>query len=627
MIMKRILLFAIALGFAISSFAQQRAVATQELRNIALPMKKAISETMNFSHETLPQSDVWPPVEDAVIYTRYDLQSNTSCQNRMHVFPDGTIGVVCTYGEAETQFPERGSGYNYYDGSSWGDLPEERVEPVRTGWPSYAPYGENGEIIVTHIGTEDGLQFSYRNEKGTGDWQYFTFAGPAEAAELLWPRMVTGGVDNSVIHLISLTAPAANGGPSGGYQGMDGALLYSRSSDGGATWDPQNYLDPQINSDYFLAISGDTYEISARGDVVAFLIGDAWTDFVMMKSEDAGVTWNKTTIWPNTYPLWTTGTVTDTFYCADGGAALSIDQTGKVHVAFSINRAISEDGTSQSWYPYVDGLAYWNEDRPTFSSDKDALSPYGDEGTELVEDYSLIGWAQDVNENGVWDVIGGTDALGLYYVGASSHPQIVVDDNNYVYVVYSSLTETYDNGVQNFRHLWARVSPNGGEWWGSFEHLTSDLIHIFDECVFPSMSQYTDDNIYIAYQVDQEPGLAVRGDEDPYGDNYINVMKVSKEDLEVGIHESGLSADFEVAQNSPNPFSGSTTISVNVKKAADLSLEVTNMMGQVVYTYDAGHVGAGVTKINVDGSELSKGVYFYTVKAGKQAITNKMIVE
>lgn len=628
MIMKRILLFTIALGFAISTFAQQRAVATKELRNKAVPMEKAITESNFTNQQALPQADFWPPEEDDVIWTRYDLQSNSSsCQSRIHVYEDGTIGVVATYAVEDGAFGDRGTGYNYYDGSEWGEFPTERIETDRTGWPSYAAFGENGEIAASHYSGQSAplpgaIAFSWRDEKGTGDWQHFDFFGPADHEDLLWPRMTTGGVDNSVIHLIALTKPVANGGTV--YEGMDGALLYSRSTDGGVTWDPENYLDPEMNIDYYLGISGDTYEIASRGDVVAYVAGDAWSDLVMMKSEDAGLTWTKTVIWTNPYPLWTTGTVTDTFYCADGAQSVAIDQTGKAHVAFGVNRALSVDGTAQSWFPYVDGLAYWNEDRPTFSDDINALNPYGEAGTELVDDYSLVGWAQDLDNNGVWDVLG---ECGLYYVGASSMPQIHVDDNNYVYIVYASITESYNNGAQDFRHLWARVSPNGGEWWGSFEHLTSDLVHIFDECVFPSISEYSDDNIYIAYQVDQEPGLHVRGDEDPPTDNYIKVMTVSKEDIEVGVKESGLEIGFEVAQNTPNPFTGSTTVAVNVKKATDLTLEVTNMMGQVVYTYDAGHVGAGLTRINIDGNELSKGVYFYTVKAGKQAVTNKMIVE
>jgi hypothetical protein len=58
--------------------------------------------------------------------------------------------------------------------------------------------------------------------------------------------MATGGVDNSVIHMIPLTRPTGNGGNI--YEGMDGAVLYCRSSDGGATWDPENLLLDDINS-------------------------------------------------------------------------------------------------------------------------------------------------------------------------------------------------------------------------------------------------------------------------------------------------------------------------------------------------------------------------------------------
>ncbi len=35
--------------------------------------------------------------------------------------------------------------------------------------------------------------------------------------------------------------PVANGGIV--YQGLDGALLYSKSVDGGATWNPEHLLD------------------------------------------------------------------------------------------------------------------------------------------------------------------------------------------------------------------------------------------------------------------------------------------------------------------------------------------------------------------------------------------------
>ncbi|MEZ5197857.1 MAG: hypothetical protein R2764_16165 [Bacteroidales bacterium] len=52
-------------------------------------------------------------------------------------------------------------------------------------------------------------------------------------------------------------------------------------------------------------------------------------------------------------------------------------------------------------------------------------------------------------------------------------------ESNQLYV-FSSVTETYDNGSLNYRHLWARASTDGGglSWGGDFD-LSSELIHIF----------------------------------------------------------------------------------------------------------------------------------------------------
>jgi hypothetical protein len=327
-------------------------------------------------------------------------------------------------------------------------------------------------------------------------------------------------------------------------------------------------------------------------------------------------------IWEHPYPFWATGTVTDTFYCVDGAHHLAFDSENVVHVVFGINRAYS-DGTNSYWFPLVDGLGYWNENRPTFSNGMDALNPYGDPGTELVDDYSLIGWSQDINNNGTWDILGD---VGLYYLSPSSMPQITITEDDEIYVVFSSVTETYNNGTQDYRHLWARYSPNG-DFWGPFRHLTSDLIHIFDECVFPSVASYTDDYLYLIYQTDIEPGLAVRGDLDPYGDNLIRFMKVDISDIFVSDESQKAVNDYDVLQNFPNPATGLTTIKVNIRKDTQLTVELLNTIGQKVMTVDAGNVKPGMNSIVLDVSALSPGMYFYKIKTGDTEITKKMMVE
>ncbi|MEZ5083464.1 MAG: hypothetical protein R2750_08450 [Bacteroidales bacterium] len=55
-----------------------------------------------------------------LVPTRYDLQTNTSTQNRIHMFDDGTIGAIWTMGYALIQFYDlRGTGYSYFDSNAW----------------------------------------------------------------------------------------------------------------------------------------------------------------------------------------------------------------------------------------------------------------------------------------------------------------------------------------------------------------------------------------------------------------------------------------------------------------------------------------------------------------------------
>lgn len=94
----------------------------------------------------------------------------------------------------------------------------------------------------------------------------------------------------------------------------------------------------------------------------------------------------------------------------------------------------------------------------------------------------------------------------------------------------------------------------------------------------------------------------------------------------VGLSEMNVSTGIEVAQNSPNPFSTFTTININSTTVADVMVEVSNLMGQSVYTINAGTIN-GSMKVNLPAADLQAGVYFYTVTVGNESVTKKMIVE
>ncbi len=186
--------------------------------------------------ELLSQNqNVLPAQVNALGQTKYDLQSVGSLSPRVLAWEDGTMSAVWMMGFEEPAafaFPDRGTGYNYFDGEAWDPMPEARIESQRTGWSSIAKWGPEGEVIVSHHGGDRTLVISRRPVKGTGDWQEQTLEGP-ENHGYLYPKIATSGAGNEYLHVFAYVPGSGNGGTS--YLDQDGALLYNRSTDGGQT--------------------------------------------------------------------------------------------------------------------------------------------------------------------------------------------------------------------------------------------------------------------------------------------------------------------------------------------------------------------------------------------------------
>ncbi|RLD31354.1 MAG: hypothetical protein DRI83_12555, partial [Bacteroidetes bacterium] len=113
-----------------------------------------------------------------------------------------------------------------------------------------------------------------------------------------------------------------------------------------------------------------------------------------------------------------------------------------------------------------------------------------------------------------------------------------------------------------------------------------------------------------------------------YEENRQYYAMLPKPDLiPVGIEEriNGTEA-IVVSQNFPNPVSTFTTFRVELEQAVELSMELSNITGQVVMTQNKGFVNAGLHEFRIDVSELGAGTYFYTVNAGDSKVTKRMLV-
>jgi len=89
-----------------------------------------------------------------------------------------------------------------------------------------------------------------------------------------------------------------------------------------------------------------------------------------------------------------------------------------------------------------------------------------------------------------------------------------------------------------------------------------------------------------------------------------------------------------LAQNSPNPFNPSTTISYTVAPLESLvpvRLEVFNIRGQLIRTLvnevvEPGEYSFFWQGLDDHGKALSSGVYFYRLRAGNFVATRKMVI-
>ncbi|MCE5251632.1 T9SS type A sorting domain-containing protein [bacterium] len=85
-------------------------------------------------------------------------------------------------------------------------------------------------------------------------------------------------------------------------------------------------------------------------------------------------------------------------------------------------------------------------------------------------------------------------------------------------------------------------------------------------------------------------------------------------------------AGFSVAQNTPNPFNPSTTISFTIPETGNVKIDVYNAAGQKVDTITQGYMTAGSHSVVWNASDFSAGVYFGTVTYGNLSQTVKMIL-
>ena len=90
--------------------------------------------------------------------------------------------------------------------------------------------------------------------------------------------------------------------------------------------------------------------------------------------------------------------------------------------------------------------------------------------------------------------------------------------------------------------------------------------------------------------------------------------------------ENKLETNYILNQNYPNPFNPSTTISYILAETTQVSLKVYDVLGKEVTTLVDEEKVSGQYEVNFTDTNLSSGIYYYTLKTDGNVLTRKMLL-
>lgn len=193
-------------------------------------------------------------------------------------------------------------------------------------------------------------------------------------------------------------------------------------------------------------------------------------------------------------------------------------------------------------------------------------------------------------------------------------------------------------------------TSNNGETWN--EYTIESRGQLYDIAVSPldpnkacAVGQYIDDPIY------GDRALIMRtingGEtwtEEPWGvngDKLYGVDATSRDFFIVGrngvilrtLHTVGISlinlevpSGYVLSQNYPNPFNPSTKINFSIPKSGKVKLSVCNIMGKELYVLLNQSMAAGNYTADFDATNMTSGVYFYTLRSENFQKTKRMVL-
>lgn len=194
---------------------------------------------------------------------------------------------------------------------------------------------------------------------------------------------------------------------------------------------------------------------------------------------------------------------------------------------------------------------------------------------------------------------------------------VITEDN----LVYTQSGNSYCTGGSNYVHKWVVRNMvnnatgdnlNTGGTWTSGQIINKTFSTVLG-------TGWIEGNCKLR--------IFVYKDGTPLNSNAEIQQAIETSVLLTGVNEPTVTpVKFELNQNYPNPFNPVTNIKFGIPKNGYASLRIYDVTGKLVDTYLDGYVNAGYYNAEINGANLSSGVYFYTLTANGLTDTKKMIL-
>ena len=512
---------------------------------------------------------VLPPIPyslgpgDSIGFTVYDYGTNGStCENLIN-YRDGVFSSARMASELVdgAVWADRGSWYTCSTDGGVTWAPRTKMETTRHGWASMAQIADANGTEV--VASHVAFEVNVDADRCLNTWIPYT---PSTTA--IWPRIDVGS--GFTFHLVHADANPPT------------AVWYSRSTDAGTTWE----LDRPIFTDPGVSADADGYNIDATGNRVAIVSAGASGDVVLNESTDGGATFTQSVVYNIDNALLTAGEEPP-----DGSCDIIYDNSDNVHVVWG---SYFSNGTGSNFDGIEAGIRHWSvatgvQEIALPTQDSTMPTPFGRDGNY------------------------------------ASKPDIGIDSLGNLYVAYSSTISEVDALGNNYEHVFALMSTDGGATWTTPVDITPGTG--FDAS-FPSLADDVDDYLHIIYNSDPLAGNNVQNaGTHPQDSIAVMYLRVPVTSLVTSVRQrAGLPDRFALEQNYPNPFNPTTNIRYSIPKSSFVTLKVYDILGKEVATLVDGEQTAGSYVADFDAASLANGVYLYRLHTDNFSSVRKMIV-